>query len=89
MKAVLVVSWLSLCVFLFYCSFSMFRYKKKLRPLEQERLAKGPFPWWYYLFVTLAVILMLSRLDDWVSLGGNVMLLIVVGFGWRWKVNQR
>ncbi|GFE57699.1 hypothetical protein [Geobacter sp. AOG1] len=88
MKALLVVAWLSFFAFLFYCSFSMFRYKSKVNPLEQERLSKGLFPWWYYLFGTLGIILALNGLDDWVSLAGIVVMLIVAGCGWRWKVKK-
>lgn len=92
MLSPLVVAFFSLTVILAVAAISMFRYKKTLNPLEQERLSKGPFPWWYYVFTNLGILIAFLgiRYDDSIFLlAGYVLTFIVVGIAWRKKINQK
>jgi hypothetical protein len=89
MKTLLVISYFGLAIVCFIAAISMYRYKKGLTTLEENRLSKGVYAWWYYVGVTIPAALMLGPFGNEINLLGIILFLIILGLGWKWKLNQK
>jgi uncharacterized membrane protein YdcZ (DUF606 family) len=88
MNDIIVITSFGTVVALVILGISMHRYKKSAPSHVTEKLSKGPLPWWYYIGGFSAATLMLGPFNVIVNLIGAVLLIIMVGFGWKWKLNQ-
>lgn len=85
----LIVGLLAMVVFSIIASISMYRYKNKMTPLEQERLDQRPMSWWYILAIAVATTLMVGKFNELATFIGYFILIVTVGLKWKSGIERR
>lgn len=65
------------------------RYRGQRLPDQKDKDIKTAFPWWYYIGIGIACILVMGPFKNEVSLMGWVLFIFIAGVGLNRQLKQK